>query len=130
MKTIILIFFLFFINNTISQEPQLADFRTQKWWRLEIRMPYTGELPCKHRNHGDHSSVSDETKEKSWGHFWSYQVCGYCEKKADECFWLKKMKPNIKALWIKTVSSGQVPVKIKRIGYGIGIQTKTGNVVK
>jgi len=39
---------------------------------------------------------------ESWLVFWSKQTCGYCDRPADRCSWLRSQKEDIKRRWTKT----------------------------
>ena len=133
-----LIIFLLTFNFCLADKAKPA-----KWWRAEIRMPYTGELPCKHRNHGDHKCSTNFTtktflhpkeimKEKRWTNWWKDQTCHFidgdglqkgCQKKADNCKWLQKQKTSIKKQWTLTSQKITVELKIWRLpltGSGFG----------
>ena len=134
----------YFIIFLLSFNFCLADkAKSPKYWRHEIRMPYTGTWPCDHRNHGDHKCTIDTNitiflhpkeimKEKRWVNWWKYQTCHFidnnglqkgCEKKADDCEWLQKQKSSIKKQWTLTSQKTTVELKIWRlpaVGSGFG----------
>jgi hypothetical protein len=122
MKKIFIIFL--FVFNLGGNQIEIKD---NKSGRIHIRMPYTGIAP-KHK-------PTLNPYQKQWEKWWSYQLCGYCEELADECWWLKKQKGNIKQTWTKTVISKEIPVRFVRLGnkgnpQGFALTTKSGKIVK
>ena len=138
-----LIIFLLGFNFCLADKAKPA-----KYWRQEIRMPYTGSLPCKHRNHGDHKCSTNLTitnltiptflhpkqiaQEKRWITWWQDKTCFFidskgtqrgCKKKADNCSWLKEQKDSIKKQWTltsqkKTIKLVVYALPVKGSGFG------------
>mgnify|MGYP001168912491 CR=1 FL=1 len=132
------IIFLFVLNFCFADEAKPA-----KWWRAEIRMPYTGQWPCKHRNHGDHKCSTDLTiptflhpfhplhpnnpnRKISFEEFWKTITCDInCKRPASECPIISKYKDQVKFLWEKTSQTKNVKIFIflkPKKGAGLGFR--------